>query len=157
MKLFGIEIRRAKQEDSTGRELGMVATGSEMMVRMAEKKLSMYDVIIFPHLDLSDPMTSTLFRKLSRDLEKHFYEYRYFSICEIRDIVKLARVTLCSRAEDSLEWLYKLHCVEFKDMHPEILSQLPHRINMVFTNGDYSPPWKEQESFLSAWKGIQIA
>lgn len=138
MKLFGLEITRTKP-----------FLGSEMekfdlqVVKMNVKKTSLFEAIAFPHLDLSDPMVSTLFTKSVREMEESFVRYQHMNICPVRDISNLAGMTLTGAASEAFEWLKKLHCVDFKDMHEVIAKQLPHRINMVFANGNYKYPWRE--------------
>ena len=114
-----------------------------VVIKMHSQKASLYDAIIFPYIDLSDPMNETLFRKITSDMERTFTgSYARVDICAIRDILNLARITLWGRAAEAFEWLHRLHCVSFADMHPEIAAQVPHRINMVFASGDYAYPWE---------------
>ncbi len=83
-----------------------------------------------------------MFKALTQDLEKSFVDYQHLDICSIRDLVKLSGMTIWGRAAEAYDWLYKLHCVKFKDMHPKIALQVPHRVNMVFANGEYEYPWE---------------
>lgn len=111
-------------------------------VRMLKNKATFYQMIAFPHVDLTDPYKSTMFKVLTQDMEKSFVEYQHLDICSIRDLVNLSGMTIWGRAAEAYDWLYKLHCVKFKDMHPDIALQVPHRINMVFANGEYEYPWE---------------
>lgn len=135
MKLFGLEIKRSKTvfgEKSEKLDL--------QVLNMNAKKKSLFEAIVFPHLDLTDPMISTLFSKSIREMEESFVKYKHVNICPVRDISELAGLNLTGKASEAFEWLYKLHCVNFRDLHPEIARQIPHRINMVFANGDYEYP-----------------
>ena len=138
MKLFGLEITRSKPEFFEKSEKYNL-----QIVKMNAKKTSLFGAIIFPHLDLSDPMVSTLFTKSIREMEESFITYQHMNICPIIDISKLSGMEITGRAAEAYQWLNKLHCVHFRDMHQEITSQIPHRINMVFANGDYEYPWQE--------------
>ncbi|AUV42567.1 hypothetical protein [Citrobacter freundii complex sp. CFNIH9] len=112
------------------------------LIRMHEKKQTFFEAIIFPYIDLSDPMKATLFNKAISDMEYRFIGiYGRVDICTIRDIVGLAKIILTGESARAYRWLDKLHCVEFADMHPDIAMQVPHRINMVFSGGDYQYPW----------------
>ncbi|MDK2633127.1 hypothetical protein QMZ93_07195 [Pantoea stewartii subsp. indologenes] len=112
------------------------------VIRMVKNKATFYQMIVFPHVELTDPYKSTMFKVLTQNMEKSFVEYQHLDICSIRDLVKLSGMTIWGRAADAYDWLDKLHCVKFKDMHPEIALQVPHRINMVFSNGEYEYPWE---------------
>lgn len=115
---------------------------SAPVIRMHKNKTTFYQMIVFPFVDLNDPYKSTMFNVYTRDMEKQFVEGQYLSICPIRDIMILSGLSIWGRASEAYEWLHKLHCVSFKDMHPEIATQVPHRINMVFSNGEYEYPWE---------------
>ncbi len=115
---------------------------SAPVIRMHKNKATFYQMIVFPLVDLSDPYKSTMFNVYTRDMEKSFVEYQFLNICPIRDILILSGISIWGRAAEAYEWLNKLHCVSFKDMHPEIATQVPHRINMVFSNGEYEYPWE---------------
>ena len=106
----------------------------EDIVPMIKPSRNLFDYIVFPYVDLTDPMNETLFRKLHDEMKQHCLRGR-FSICDVRDIIELADVHLHPLPAKDYEWLHKLHCVEFKDMHPDIYAQLPQRINNVFSNG----------------------
>ena len=115
-------------------------------IRMAKNKSTFYQMIQFPYIDLSDPYKATMFKTHVREMEESFVEYQHLSICPIRDLVQLSGMTIWGRAAEAYYWLLKLHCVSlvsFKDMHPEIANQVPHRINMVFANGEYEYPWEQ--------------
>ncbi|HDR2863386.1 TPA: hypothetical protein QCK11_003381 [Enterobacter asburiae] len=114
-----------------------------VVLRMHEKKRSLFDMIVFPYIDLSDPMQATLFMKAAREMQERMTgHYCRLDICSVNEIIQLAGMTLWGRSAEAYEWLHKLHCVRFKDMHPDIAMQVPHRINMVFANGDYQYPWE---------------
>ncbi|WP_213841875.1 hypothetical protein [Enterobacter hormaechei] len=113
------------------------------VVRMHEKKRSLFDMIVFPCIDLCDPMQATLFMKAAKEMQERMTgHYCRVDICSINEIIELAGMTLWGRSAEAHEWLHKLHCVRFRDMHPDIAVQVPHRINMVFANGDYQYPWE---------------
>lgn len=119
---------------------------SPAVIRMHEKKRNVFDMIVFPYVDLSDPMQATLFMKAAKEMrERMTGHYSRVDICSVNEIIQLAGMTLWGRAADAHEWLHKLHCVAFKDMHPEIAMQVPHRINMVFANGEYQYPWESAQ------------
>lgn len=120
-----------------------VANHFPAVIRMHEKKQSLFDMIVFPYVDLSDHLQATLFMKAAKEMrERMTGHYSRVDICSVNEIIQLTGMTLWGRAADAHEWLNKLHCVAFKDMHPEIAMQVPHRINMVFANGEYQYPWE---------------
>ncbi|MGL4725654.1 MAG: hypothetical protein ACRCWW_14310 [Scandinavium sp.] len=127
-----------------GAVFGVKATETlPTVVRMHAKKTNLFDVIEFPYIDLDDPMKATLFIKATREMhERMTGSHSRVDICSVNEIIQLAGMTLWGRAADAHEWLHKLHCVHFRDMHPDIAMQVPHRINMVFANGDYQYPWE---------------
>ena len=129
-------IPRLRSHSTANEETSMPA------IKMAKNKATFYQMIVFPHVDLSDPYKSTIFKVLTQKMEKSFIEYQYLDICPVRDLVKLSGMTIWGRAAEAYDWLHKLHCVDFRDMHPEIATQVPHRINMVFSNGEYEYPWE---------------
>lgn len=114
-----------------------------VVLRMHEKKQSLFDMIVFPCIDLSDPMQATLFMKAAKEMQERMTgHYCRVDICSVNEIIQLSGMTLWGRSAEAHEWLHKLHCVRFMDMHPDIAMQVPHRINMVFSNGDYQYPWE---------------
>lgn len=114
-----------------------------VVIKMHGKSTGLFDVIVFPHVDLSDPMLETLFKTAVKKMHDSMTGARsQISICPIDDIIDLAGLTLYGKAAEAYAWLRKLHCVKFADMHPEIAQQVPYRINMVFAGGDYSYPWE---------------
>ena len=106
----------------------------EDIVPMIKPSRNLFDYIVFPYIDMSDPMNETLFKKLYDEMKQHCLR-GVFSICDVREILELADVHLHSLPALDYEWLHKLHCVNFKDMHPDVYAQLPQRINSVFSNG----------------------
>lgn len=116
------------------------------VIHMHPKKKDLLDIIVFPHIDLLDPMKSTLFNKAAIDMKERFTgRHAMVDICPIRDIINLAGITLFGESAEALTWLERLHCVKIADLHPEIARQLPYRINMVFSGGDYAYPWIDSD------------
>ncbi|WP_336709829.1 MULTISPECIES: hypothetical protein [unclassified Cedecea] len=116
------------------------------VIRMHDKKMRLLDIVVFPYIDLNDPMRATLFKKATNEMvESYTGNFARVDICPIDQIIKIAGMTLYGNAADAYEWLRKLHCVRFRDMHADIAKQVPHRINMVFANGDYRYPWENFE------------
>lgn len=114
------------------------------VVRMHEKKPTLFEMLTFPHVDLSDPMQATLFMKAAKEMHERLTgNHSMVDVCAINKIIQLADLTLWGPSAEAYEWLHKLHCVQFRDMHPDIAMQVPHRINMVFSNGDYQYPWEQ--------------
>lgn len=112
------------------------------VIPMRGKKIIFLDLIVFPYIDLSNPMNATLFKQALYEMEHRFTGvYGRIDICSIRDIVNLAGINLWGEAAAAYRWLEKLHCVAFENMPPEVARQVPHRINMVFSGGDYTYPW----------------
>lgn len=113
------------------------------IIRMNEKPTRLFDAIVFPYIDLSDPIKSTLFNKAVGEMRESFTgKYARINICPVSDLMELAELTLYGEAAAAYNWLHKLHCVYFSEMNSEIARQVPYRINMVFAGGDYTYPWE---------------
>ncbi len=116
------------------------------VIPMNNRGETLLDVVVFPYIDLSEPMKATLFRKYLGDFKRRFTGVNgMVDICAIRDIVELAGINLWGEAAAAYKWLERLHCVSFSDMSADIALMVPHKINMVFAGGNYTYPWNQEQ------------
>ncbi|ENG0844490.1 TPA: hypothetical protein ACUKPW_003100 [Escherichia coli] len=116
------------------------------VIPMNNRRETLLDVVVFPYIDLSEPMKATLFRKYLGDFKRRFTGVNgMVDICAIRDIVELAGINLWGEAAAAYKWLERLHCVSFSDMSADIALMVPHKINMVFAGGNYTYPWNQEQ------------
>lgn len=81
-------------------------------------------------------------RMLSRD---------HFNICDVDDLLKFTQTIPERRAYERLRML---HCVDYKDMPREVLTQIPSMLSEVF-NGPMIDVGKLTTMFYSNKKALQ--
>jgi hypothetical protein len=108
---------------------------------MHEKKRSLFDMIVFPYIDLSDPMQATLFMKAAREMQERMTGHYCRLIFVGKRNHPVAGMTLWGRSAEAI-WLHKPTAFGLRICTPILRCRFPHRINMVFANGDYQYPWE---------------
>lgn len=79
---------------------------------------------------MSESVGLTTFERMALQTAlKNLFDAGHFSICTIDNMLKVTRTVPNGRVYQSLRLL---HCVDYKDMPPELLRELPNMVAEIF-------------------------
>lgn len=134
MRFLGLEItvRRAGRQSSpfpslasnphTPRPFFLKSSGSG------------YSQVILPEFDTSDPFLSGRMQHLAQKIQKMFTN-GWVDVSTVVDIVNALNLSQTAQTMQCIENLRTIHCVDFKDLDPDLVVRIPYMINHIFSEG----------------------
>lgn len=150
MRLFGYEIKKAdprvskKDEKEIFQEWLPRAFKLDTVQQMIEaahenRQYIGYRKLVFPDLTkVTCPFEASGLKKQLDSLISHFRRDKWFSICEVREI--LDKLGLECADQEAYKKLGAIHCVHWDKMHPDVVPQVVTLINKVFGTHVEPPP-----------------
>lgn len=143
MQILGLEIRRVGKEEPSPKATQAVhvamGVGIERYIPLTvltEQQRSVFtDAIIWPPCHMLDGFAQVQYDKLVNDIVKNVAARAHFSICPVRELRDLGCYTLTPETEVIFEQLRHLHCVNYENIPPDIIEQMPAMLSAIFTEG----------------------
>lgn len=92
-----------------------------------------YELVVIPKLSVDCPFSATGIVHAFNSLKTSMVTSGHWSVCPVDKLISLLSIKMTTEKRVALKKLTMIHCIDWKNIHPSAVAEIPHLINSIIT------------------------